>query len=97
MRVWDMQTKEATDSFLRKDWHPAFSPDGTLLAAGDLNFISIWDVATRKSIRFMPAHKGRFSRLIFSPSGRVLVSIGDRKRTIRWWDVETGREIYRLS
>lgn len=97
MRVWDMQTKEAAEGFPRKDFHPAFSPDGKLLAAGDLSFIGIWDVATRKSIRFMSAHKGRLARIIFSPSGRVLVSIGDRKRTVRWWNVESGREIYRLS
>lgn len=97
MRVWNMQTKEVAEGFLRKDLHPAFSPDGKLLAAGDLSFIGVWDVVTRKSLRFLPAHKGRLSRIIFSPSGRVLVSIGDRQRTIRWWDVESGREIYRMS
>ncbi len=97
MRVWDMQTRRAAQSFPRGDWCPAFSLDGKLLAAGDLSFIGIWDVATRNSIRFIPAHKGRLSRIVFSPSGRVLVSIGDRKRTVRWWEVENGREIYRMS
>lgn len=97
MRVWDMQTKQAVQSFPIGNWHPTFSPDGKLLAAGDLHFIGIWDVANRKSIRFMPAHKGRFARLVFSPSGRILASIGDRQRTIRWWNVEDGREIYRMS
>ncbi len=96
MRVWDMQTKRAIQSFAKGDWNPTFSPDGRLLASGDLQFIGIWDVATRKSMRFIPAHKGRFSRLVFSPSGRVLVSIGDRKPTVRWWKVENGREIYRI-
>lgn len=101
MRVWNMQTKEAAEGFPRKDCHPAFSPDGKLLAAGDLagdpSFIGIWDVATRKSIRFIPAHKGRLYRITFSPSGRVLTSIGARPTTIRWWNVENGREIYRMS
>ena len=97
MRVWDMQTKHAVQSFARGDWCPAFSSDGKLLASGDLHFIGIWDVATRKGIRFIPAHQGRLSRLVFSPSGQVLVSIGDRKPTIRWWNVENGREIYCMS
>lgn len=97
MRVWDMQTRHAVQSFTRNDWCPAFSADGKLLASGDTSFIAIWEVTTRKSIRFIPAHKGRLSRLVFSPSGRVLVSIGDRKPTVRWWNVENGREIYRIS
>lgn len=97
MRAWDMQTKKAVKSFARKDWCPAFSPDGKLLAAGDLNFISIWDVATRKSIRFIPTHQSFNPGIVFSPSGQILVSIDSQKRTFCWWNVENGQEIYRLS
>ncbi|WP_374228912.1 WD40 repeat domain-containing protein [Ktedonobacter sp. SOSP1-52] len=97
MRVWNMHTREATQSFLKKDRLSTFRPDGKLLASGDLHGITIWDIATRTKIRQFPVHTGRFARLTFSPSGRMLISMGDRKRTVRWWNVEKGQEIYRLS
>jgi WD40 repeat protein len=97
MRVWNMQTKQAIQGFLQQNWHPTFRSDGKLLAAGNLSSITIWDVVTRNRIRQFSAHTGRFHRLTFSPSGRFLVSIGDRKRTVRWWEIETGQEIYRMS
>lgn len=97
MRVWDMQTRHAVQSFGSNHWCPTFSSDGKLLASGNLYCITIWDVSTRKGIRSLPGHRGRLSRIAFSPSGRVLVSMGDRKRTVCWWDVKSGKEIHCMS
>ncbi|HET8845417.1 MAG TPA: hypothetical protein VFN35_28350 [Ktedonobacteraceae bacterium] len=97
MRVWDMHTRQVVRGFSPKGWNAAFRSDGRLLAAGNFSSITVWDVATRNRIQQLPAHRGRFYCLTFSPSGRLLVSLGDRKQTVRWWEVESGREICRMS
>lgn len=109
MRAWDMETKQAVQGFaLRlnprfalKNWHPTFRSDGKVLASVSLGAawlsIAIWNVATRTIIRRFTAHNGRFHRLRFSPSGRFLVSIGDRHPTIRWWDATSGQELLNIG
>ncbi len=73
---------------------PVFSPDGKLLAVGVGNQVMLFDVATGQYLRSFVGHAGRCG-VYFHPGGRMLASTGD-DRTIKFWDVDTGREIRTL-
>ncbi|MHC5540747.1 WD40 repeat domain-containing protein, partial [Singulisphaera rosea] len=80
----------------------AFSPDGSILAAGrdgtedesspfSLAAIRLWDVAQGQEIRTIPAHQQWVGSISFSPDGKTIASSG-AESVIRFWDVATGRE-----
>jgi WD40 repeat protein len=66
----------------------AFSPDGSLLAAGSLdNTVQLWDVASGEPVgRPLIGHTGGVNAVAFSPDGRLLASASD-DTTIRIWDI----------
>ena len=72
----------------------AFSPDGTMLAAGDGgNFgnagtVKLWDVVTKENIATLEGHSGPVTSVAFSPDGTTLAS-GSTRSTIKLWDVAT--------
>jgi WD40 repeat protein len=69
----------------------AVSADGRLLLSGDDGGgVSLWGVETGKRLQQLPGHDGMVQSLAFAPDGKTAVSGGDR---IRWWDLETGKEI----
>ena len=81
----------------------AFSPDGSLLASGPEGIgyfgdlvnvppITLWDVATARSVRKFAGHPYGISALAFSPDDKTLASVGGEP-TARLWDVATGREM----
>jgi WD40 repeat protein len=71
----------------------AFSPDGTLVAAGgDDGSIRIWDTATGnpygRPLAGPQGHTGKVLAVAFSPDGTLLASGGEDK-TVRLWDVRS--------
>jgi WD40 repeat protein/tRNA A-37 threonylcarbamoyl transferase component Bud32 len=72
----------------------AFSPDGKLLASGDMvGSVKLWDVAAEKESVPLGRHDVTFRSLVFSLDGRTLITGAgsDHQRSeIKLWDVATG-------
>ena len=71
----------------------AFSADGRILATGADNgrrvgsrdqAIRLWDVAGRKELGRVPAHRSSIRSLAFSPDGRRLVSASEDATALVW-------------
>jgi WD40 repeat protein len=84
----------------------AFSPDGTLFAAGSALGVKIWDVTTGKRIQTIKKIGGRPYAIAFSPDSQsIAVSTGEMSRVDRAivnlshtniWEVSTGKLIRNL-
>ena len=84
-----------TDSF-SQILSVAFSPDGKLLATGDVNHeIHIWQVADGKQLLTCKVDEGWVWSVAFSPNGRFLASSANR--AVHLWDVQTGECLQRLQ
>jgi RNA polymerase sigma factor (sigma-70 family) len=72
----------------------AFAPDGKLLAtAGPKNRVSLWDVATLKELHSLRGHPGEVRCLDFAPDGKQLVTGCMNDKSVRLWEVASGKEI----
>ena len=102
IRLWDLETGRTDSSRALAfptghcclDWgNMAFSPDGSMLAAGGFETVLLWDVATGQSRVELedPDRSGNVVAVAFSPDGG---SVGLRWRNdpghIWLWDVASG-------
>lgn len=101
VRVWATETGE---ELLTLEGGPGainttavvISPDGTLIAAGQLNgVIRLWDAATGQLVREFIGHSAGVFDLDFSADGRLLGSASFDMLT-KVWEVQSGREIASL-
>ncbi len=108
-RVWDVATgrelrRWAAHKAAVQD--VAFSPDGRMLAtAGGDMLVKVWEVATGGLRLTLKGHTNWVYCVAFSPDGRLLASgeegqttgpAGSPERSVRVWDVVTGKEVRRL-
>lgn len=74
----------------------AFSPDGKLLATGDVNHeIHIWQVADGRQLLSLRVDEGWVWSVAFSPDGRTLASSANR--SVHLWDLQTGARLQTLQ
>jgi WD40 repeat protein len=79
----------------------AFSPDGSILAAGgsDLS-LQLWEVASGKLLRQWSWPKGKdphtdVDDIAFTPDGKTLATASFRSHEVLLWDVRTGARLAR--
>lgn len=107
--IWDVETGELLHTLVEHR-HPvsalAFSPDGRVLVSASYDrHLIVWNAETGESIRTLRGHNGLVlgvAFIAFSPDGSPLAS-GDLRlasvgedRTVRVWEVSTGREVLSL-
>src|SRR5262245_46058976 len=83
-----------TTRFRHSTWVHAVacSPDGKLLASGDLKVVRLWDAATGKEVRQFVGHEACIRCVACSRDGKQIASGGDAN-TVRLWDAATGKEL----
>jgi WD40 repeat protein len=80
---------------------PAFSPDGKLLAVGQggetgVGKVHLLDTTTGKLVRSVSGHRYGVTDLLFSASGKHLLSVG-RDTTVRICQVADGKEVAQVG
>jgi WD40 repeat protein/serine/threonine protein kinase len=94
VQLWDRAARRVVASFPAPSrvLSVALSPDGSLLAAGCVGTVRIWDVPARRELEVDHAakHTGPVTCLAFAPDGRTLASAG-LDSTVQLWDVVARR------
>ncbi len=105
--VWDVETgkeaKRLEGIQPRFGGMAALSPDGKLLAFGEVDVTSSpiareckvqwWDLETGKEVAHsVGTHLGSVTAVAFAPSGKSLASIGG-DQTVRVWEVSSGKQL----
>jgi WD40 repeat protein len=95
--LWDVQTGKQLHWLKQGQFVNGltFSPDGKVLASteNDGRLVRLWDSATMREIRRLPAQTARVTSLAFSPDGKEIASVAQGSPMIRRWDAATGEEI----
>jgi len=103
IRVWDADTGTMVREM--EGSHNAvsvvYSPDGSLLAAGDSGWgdespVRLWDPSSGALQKTLVGHSTDVDAMAFSPNGQVLVS-GDWDGSARLWDLATGEQLQVLQ
>jgi WD40 repeat protein len=74
----------------------ALAPDGKTLATSDGEGVRLWEMASGRELRYLPAPDGLTTVLGFVDGGRVL-RCGTSGKSLRVWDALAGKDIRSFS
>src|SRR5207245_843841 len=75
----------------------ALSPDGKTLAVSNFQALTLFDVATGKTIKTLRNERGiGMASVVFSPDGKMLAST-DHGNAIQLWDIASGQPVRQIS
>jgi WD40 repeat protein len=95
VRLWDADTQADLGAFeigVERARSLAFSPDGVMLAIGQLmpvggcGAVSVWDRRRGRRLALFDAHRGGINAVAFSPDGKQL-AVGDSSGDVTLWEV----------
>jgi WD40 repeat protein len=97
IQLWDVKSRRkraAVRGVL--GFAPAFSPDGSLLAAPVKGgMVGLWDVKSGQRLALCRGHADEALCVAFSSDGQTLAS-GSGTGTVKFWDVHAGKEVRTL-
>jgi WD40 repeat protein len=67
-----------------------------VIAATGTGMLWVWETATGKRVKAIPAHTDSIWGMRISPDGRMLAT-GSRDRTVRVTNIKTGNQLHRLD
>jgi WD40 repeat protein len=103
VRTWDLKEGKATAQIkVQRDLNAgsfALSADGRRVAVpkGDIDGILIYERATGKLLKTIPADNRSMKRLTFSPDGRFLAAIDTNRGIAQVWESESGKQVLKVS
>jgi WD40 repeat protein len=94
VRVWDATGGKQAGAFDRVQggWGLDVAPDGKRVLCSDKNVAHLLDLTTEREVRPLKGHTGNLWTAVFLPDGKRAVT-GGEDRTLRLWNLETGREL----
>ena len=92
IRIWDSASGEVSTALNSNGPVLKFSRDGALLYSLNNRKMTTWDVRFARAGKLLIGHNGAIRSVAFSADGRLLAS-GGRDKTIKVWNVETGRAV----
>jgi WD40 repeat protein len=73
----------------------AVSADGRFIVTTDGQSVILWSAADGKAIRVLDGHTDQVNCVAFLPGGGL--ATGSRDKTVRIWNIQTGRELRRIN
>jgi WD40 repeat protein len=90
IQLWDVASGRQTGAMdTGAQGSLAFSPDGGMLASGEVKSVALWDVTNRRQIGTLNGNSAAVLAVAVSPDGKVLASV-DEDEAIALWDTENG-------
>jgi WD40 repeat protein len=94
--IWDLSKKEKVWTIFHRGFVSAFSPDGTRVASGDLNFVKIWTTENGYSNSETVNHYSKpVDNVTFAPDGQVVTSRSRNEAKI--WDTTSGDCLFTID
>jgi RNA polymerase sigma factor (sigma-70 family) len=102
LMLWDVEKGKASatlDGSTKNISQVAFSNDGKHLVSAEVAKVRLWSMATKKEVRlFGPVDDNRVVyAAVFSPDGKMLATAEGPARTLKLWEVDTGKEVRTIN